>query len=206
MTLNQALSSGGLALGVTIGTVADTRDKEGLGRVKVRFVLKGQDIESDWLQIVSCSAGPGYGAFFLPQAGDSALLAFADGDASKAYVLGFMWNGQQKPPLEKSQQQDVRVIKSRGGKTIMLDDSDRGNITIVDQRNNRIVIDTASDKISISSEGDLEISAKGRLTISGAKVIIQNTAGSVKAELSDAAMKLQGGQSIKLSAAMIDLN
>ena len=206
MNADEGFSSGSMTLGVTLGTVSNTKDDKGLGRVKVNFVLKGQEIESDWLQVMSFFAGPGYGAFFLPQPGDSALLAFADGDASQAYVLGFMWNGVQKPPLETAQQQDVRVIKTKGGKTITLDDSEKENITITDSKNNRIVIDTANNKISISSEGDFAISAKGTLTISGAQVVVQNTAGSVKADLSGSAMQLQGGQSIKLSAAMIDLN
>lgn len=206
MNADEGFSSGSMTLGVTLGTVSNTKDDKGLGRVKVNFILKGQEIESGWLQVMSFFAGPGYGAFFLPQPGDSALLAFADGDASQAYVLGFLWNGVQKPPLETAQQQDVRVIKTKGGKTIALDDSEKENITITDSKNNRIVIDTANNKISISSEGDFAISAKGTLTISGAQVVVQNTAGSVKADLSSSAMQLQGGQSIKLSAAMIDLN
>lgn len=206
MSLEQALFSGSLALGVTIGTVTNTKDETGLGRIKVNFILKGTAIESDWLQIMSFCAGPDYGAFFLPQAGDAALLAFADGDASRAYVLGFMWNGVQKPPVPTEQQQDVRVIKTRGGKTIMLDDSKQEKITIVDGKKNQIVIDTANNKISISSEGDLAISAKGKITISGAQVTLQNTSGSVKADLTAGGMQLQGGQSMKLSATMIDLN
>jgi uncharacterized protein involved in type VI secretion and phage assembly len=206
MNADEGFSSGSMTLGVTLGTVSNTKDDKGLGRIKVNFILKGQEIESGWLQVMSFFAGPGYGAFFLPQPGDSALLAFADGDASQPYVLGFLWNGVQKPPLEAAQQQDVRVIKTKGGKTIMLDDSEKENITITDSKNNRIVIDTANNKISISSEGDFAISAKGTLTISGAQVVVQNTAGSVKADLSSSAMQLQGGQSIKLSAAMIDLN
>jgi uncharacterized protein involved in type VI secretion and phage assembly len=208
MTPAQALSLDSMALGVTPATVTDARDPGGLGRIKVRFILKGAEIESDWLQIVSFFAGPDYGAFFLPQAGDSALLAFLNGEPSRAYVLGFLWNGVQKPPVEKSRQQDVRVIRTRTGKTITLDDSQqgKGSIVIVDNKNNRIEIDTANNRITVSSEGDLEIRAKGTLKLSGAQVVVQNTSGSVKATLSDSAMQLQGGQNMRLSATAIDLN
>ncbi|WP_211463556.1 phage baseplate assembly protein V [Collimonas silvisoli] len=195
-----------LSHGVTIGTVSDTKDEKGLGRIRVTFSLSGQKIDSDWVQIVSFFAGQNYGAFFLPQVGDSALLAFADGDPSKPYVLGFLWNGVQKPPVESARQQDVRIIKTKLGKTIMLDDSSQGKITIVDNKNNQIEIDTANNKISISSQGDLNISAKGKLTISGAQVVVQNTTGSVKAELSADGMQLSGARSMKLQAAMIDIN
>jgi uncharacterized protein involved in type VI secretion and phage assembly len=208
MTPEQALSLDSLSLGVTPGTVSDTQDPAGLGRIRVEFILKGTKIESDWLQIMSFYAGPGYGAFFLPQKGDAALLGFANGDASRAYVLGFLWNGVQKPPVEKAKQQDVRVIQTKSGKTITLDDSQqgKGSIVIVDNNKNRIEIDTANNKITLASEGDLDISAKGNVTIRGAQVTVQNTSGSVKATLASGTMQLQGGQSMKLSATMIDLN
>jgi len=208
MTPADALSLDSLSLGVTPGTVSDTQDPAGLGRIRVEFILKGTKIESDWLQIMSFYAGPGYGAFFLPQKGDAVLLGFANGDASRAYVLGFLWNGAQQPPVEKAKQQDVRVIRTKSGKTIMFDDSQqgKGSIVIVDNNKNRIEIDTANNKISLSSEGDLDISAKGNVTIRGAQVTVQNTSGSVKATLASGTMQLQGGQSMKLCATMIDLN
>lgn len=208
MTPEEALSLDSLSLGVTPGTVSDTQDPAGLGRIRVEFILKGTKIESDWLQIMSFYAGPGYGAFFLPQKGDAVLLGFANGDASRAYVLGFLWNGAQKPPVEKAKQQDVRVIQTKSGKTIMFDDSQqgKGSIVIVDNNKNRIEINAANNKITLSSEGDLDISAKGNVTIRGAQVTVQNTSGSVKAALTSASMQLQGGQSMKLSATMIDLN
>ncbi|MBI3284918.1 MAG: Rhs element Vgr protein [Burkholderiales bacterium] len=206
MSLELQGLQGGISHGVTLGTVSNTKDEKGLGRVKVIFSLTGQQIESDWIQIMSFFAGAESGAFFLPQTGDSALLAFADGNPSKPYVLGFLWNGVQKPPVDAARQQEVRVIKTKLGKTILLDDSSAGKITIVDNKKNQIEIDTANNKISISSQGDLAIAAKGKISISGAQVLVQNTAGSVKADLSASGMQLNGAQNLKLSAAMIDLN
>lgn len=208
MTASEMLSPDNLALGVTPGKVSDTQDPAGLGRIRVEFILKGSRIESEWLQVMSFYAGPGYGAFFQPAKGDTVLLAFGNGDASRVYVLGCLWDGTQKPPVEMDRQQDVRVIRTKSGKTITLDDSQqgKGGIVIVDNNRNRIEIDTAGNKVSISSEGDLEISAKGSVTIRGAQVTVQNTSGSVKAALSNTTMQLQGGQNMKLSATVIDLN
>ena len=208
MTPGEMLSPDSLALGVTPGTVIDIEDPGGLGRIRVEFSLRGSRIESDWLQIMSINAGPNYGAFFPPAKGDTALLAFANGDASRAYVLGFLWNGAQKPPVEQAKQQDVRVIQTRSGKTIMFDDSQegKGGIVIVDNNKNRIEVDTTNNKIMLSAEGDLDISAKGNVTIRGAQVTVQNTSGSVKATLTSGAMQLQGDQNMTLSAKMIDLN
>ncbi|KAB8051911.1 Rhs element Vgr protein [Janthinobacterium sp. FT14W] len=192
--------------GVALGAVSNTEDPKGLGRIRVFLTLSGASIESDWLQVMSFFAGPGYGAFFLPKKGDSVLLAFADGNPNKPYVLGFLWNGVQKPPVEAARQQDVRMIRTQLGKTVVLDDSAQGKITIIDEKSNRIELDTANNKISISSEGDLAISAKGTLTISAAQVVLQTTDGSVKADLSAQGMQLQGAKALKLQAAMIDLN
>ncbi|MES2039940.1 MAG: phage baseplate assembly protein V [Pseudomonadota bacterium] len=193
--------------GVALATVSNTRDEQNLGRIKVKFSLKGAQIESDWVQIMSFFAGTSSGAFFLPQVGDSALVAFADGDPSKPYVLGFLWNGQQKPPVANvEQQQTIRVIKTKGGKTITFDDSDQGKISIVDNKNNQILIDTSANKISLISQGDISISAVGSINIKGAQVVVQNTGGSVKADLTAASMQLTGGTNLKLSASMIDIN
>ncbi|MFZ3003987.1 MAG: phage baseplate assembly protein V [Undibacterium umbellatum] len=193
--------------GVSLATVSNTRDEQNLGRIKVKFLLKGAQIESDWVQIVSFFAGTSSGAFFLPRVGDSALVAFADGDPSKPYVLGFLWNGQQKPPVANvEQQQTTRVIKTKGGKTITFDDSDQGKISIVDNKNNQILIDTSANKISLISQGDISISAVGSINIKGSQVVVQNTGGSVKADLTAASMQLTGGTNLKLSATMIDIN
>jgi uncharacterized protein involved in type VI secretion and phage assembly len=192
--------------GIALGTVTDVKDPQGLGRVRVRFSLTGQQTVTDWVQVMSYFAGPDYGAFFPPQVNDSALLAFANGDPSAPYVLGFVWNGTQKPPVPGPRQQEVRQLKTRRGKSIVFDDSGQGKLTIVDEKNNRVVIDTANNRIEIASQGDLTISAKGKLTISAAQVVVQNTAGSVKADLSSTSMQLNGAQNLVLKAAMIDLN
>ena len=197
---------GGLALGVTLATVSNTQDPESLGRVKLQLQLKGQQIETNWAQICSLLAGPAYGAFMLPQPGDTALLAFADGDPSQPFVLGFLWNGAQLPPLPKEQQQEVRIIKTKQGKTISFDDSPKGRICIVDENKNELLIDSANNHISITSQGDLSISASGQLSIKAAGVTVQNSSGTVKAQLSAESMQLDGGQSLKLQATMIDLN
>ncbi len=193
--------------GVTIASVSNTQDPQNLGRIKVKFSLLGTQIESDWVQIMSFFAGNSSGAFFMPQVGDSALVAFADGNPSSPYVLGFLWNGQQKPPVATAeQQQTTRVIKTKGGKTLTFDDSDQGKISIVDNKNNQVIIDTSANKISLISQGDIELTATGKVTIKGASVLVQNTGGSVKADLSAASMQLTGGTNLKLSASMIDIN
>lgn len=195
-----------IALGVTLATVSDIRDPKGMGRIKVKLRLKGEEIETDWAQVASLLAGPNYGSFMLPQVNDTALVAFADGDASQSFVLGFLWTGTQMPPVPKDQQPNVRVIRTKQGKTISFDDSPQGRISIVDEKKNEVLIDTANNRIAITSQGDLSITANGQLTLQAAGVTVQNTAGSVKAQLTAESMQLNGGANMKLQATMIDLN
>lgn len=199
-------SPGGVAPGVMLATVSQTDDPKGMGRIKVMFPISGRQIESDWAPLMSWFAGPDRGAFYLPKAGDLALVAFGDADPNQPYILGFLWNGRIPPPVEKAKQQDVRMIRTAAGKLISIDDSGSGGITIADEKGNTVTIDTAGNAVSVESKGTLTITAAGTLTIKAAQVTVQNTAGSVKLALTDAGAEMTGGNSIRMSAAMIDLN
>jgi uncharacterized protein involved in type VI secretion and phage assembly len=206
----------GQMLGVALGTVTETDDRAGLGRVKVKYDLikdsKGEPIETDWLQVVSPFAREAYGMFFLPEKDARALLAFADGDPSSPYVLGFLWDGVYLPPIPKEQQQDVRVIRTRSGKRIVFTDPKSGenntespnSIEIVDEAGNSILIDTKGKTITIQSKNDMTIKAAGTLTLEAKKVAIST--GSVNAEMTETGMTLKGGETMNLNATQINLN
>ena len=195
-----------LAPGVTLAEVSDAADPKGMGRIKVRFLVAGQRIESDWVPIVSFFAGPQYGAFFLPKVGDSALVAFGEGNPDQPFVLGFLWNGKLSPPAEKAKQQDLRVIRTAKGKQVILDDSAQGRLTLVDEKGNTVSIDTAANTITVDSTGDVAITARGKVTITGADVEVRTKSGSAKLSLSATGARLDGGPTMKLAATMIDIN
>lgn len=201
------LFRGDIIPGITLAQVSNTVDPQKAGRIKVRFMIGGAPaLESDWVPVMSFFAGAGSGAFFLPQVGDLAVVSFADGDPDMPFVLGFLWNGGIAPPGDHEKQQDQRVIRTKQGKRIEFDDSKQGSLTISDEKNNMVRFDTAKNAITVSSKGDITIEAAGKITLKGAEVVIQNTGGSVKLSLSAASMKVNGGQSMKLAATMIDLN
>jgi len=206
LSMPQALP-GAILGGVTVALVEKTDDPQGLGRITVSFLVDGQRLESDWLQVMSGYAGPGYGAFFLPAQGQSALVAFADGDIDQPFVLGFLWNGGIKPPVVgAATQQNVRVIRTAKGKQLLLDDSENGQLTLIDEKQNTIQIDTANQRIVVETKGDVTVTAGGTLTLKAANVVMQNTAGSVKLELGPSGLQVNGGQSMKLNAAMVEIN
>ncbi len=69
-------------------------------------------------------AGAGRGLYILPEVDDEVLVAFEHGNPSTPYVLGGLWNGKDKPPEANSDgKNNMRVLKSRSGHVIRLDDT-----------------------------------------------------------------------------------
>ena len=171
--------------GVAIGIVTNNSDPEKRGRVKVNLPWRGENDESYWARIASPMAGNERGIVFYPEVGDEVLVAFDRGDITFPYVIGALWNGQDKPPETNADgKNNIRKIRSRsghelifndddknkqekieihtkGGHRIILDDSS-GNekIEIVDKSgNNKIIIDSVQKSIAMESAMKLTIKA-----------------------------------------------
>ena len=195
--------------GVTVGVVTNNRDPKLLARVKVRFPALSSTLESAWASVVTPMAGTERGMHILPEAGDTVLVAFEDGDVNRPFVLGGFWSQHSRPPRVPEPAADHRVLRSRSGHEIHLDDtSGAERIDIVDKSgHNRISIETATNAITVhsagtvtvSADGDLEITAKGTLSLSGRRVSIEahadveigaKTSGTVR---SSGPLTLRGG-------------
>lgn len=123
--LEQGKRSESKIYGVVVGIVTNNKDPDSLGRVKVKIPrISGED-ESNWARVISFMAGKDYGAFYLPEVDDEVLVSFEHGDINIPYVIGSLWNGKDKPPLTNEDgKNNLRVIKSRSGHIIRLDDTD----------------------------------------------------------------------------------
>ena len=114
----------GRIYGVVIGIVTDNKDPDKMGRIKMKLPWLAEDAESTWARIATLMAGNDRGSFYLPEVDDEVLVAFEHGDLRYAYVLGTLWNGKDKPPETNDDgKNNKRVIKSRSGMTILLDDT-----------------------------------------------------------------------------------
>ncbi|WP_226483046.1 phage baseplate assembly protein V [Natrinema amylolyticum] len=143
--------------GVAVGIVTDNEDPKDLGRVKLRFPWRDADDESHWARIATEMAGDGYGSYFLPEIDDEVLVAFENGDIHKPFVVGSLWNGEQKPPQTNGDgNNDVREVRSRSDHVIAFDDADDGSITVRTTGGNEIVIDDSgsSETIRIRDESN----------------------------------------------------
>jgi len=137
----------GRIFGAVTAVVSNVDDPDGLGRVKVRYPWLKDDSQSPWARIVSFMAGPGRGAVFRPETGDEVLVLFEHGDMRFPYVIGALWNGKDAMPGERGADADnaVRLIKSRSGHQIVIDDTAGAEKVIVH--------DKAGNSIELSSAG-----------------------------------------------------
>ena len=197
-TLIELASGGGGSpdsrrLGPVIGIVTNVKDEDNEGKVKVKFPWLSEDDESAWARLASPMAGPDRGLQLVPEVDDEVLVVFERGDPNRPIVIGSLWNGVDASPLgadavsgDGAVQQ--RMLKTRIGHTILLDDSDSSkSIVITDSAGNKMTWDAANSKIEIESQGDLKVtsagdlkvSATGKLTLEGMGIDLSGGGGNV---------------------------
>src|SRR5260370_36208849 len=116
-------------IGVALGVVTSLEDPKKEGRIQVRFTsfLDGGP-ESAWAAIAALMAGCSRGVFFMPEKDDEVLLAFDRGHFDHPYVIGFLWNGVDKPPESDPKN---RVILTPGGHTLRFEDGDNAKKIVI---------------------------------------------------------------------------
>ncbi|KFA94331.1 phage baseplate assembly protein V [Archangium violaceum] len=212
---------GGRMYGLYPALVTDVSDPDSQGRVKVVLPWapdpSGGRYEA-WARLATLMAGNGRGTWFIPDVNDEVLVGFEAGDPRRPYVLGALWNGSDAPPesMDGAGRNARKVIHSRNGVTLTLDDTDGqeslvlqtpagqtvtlkdgpGSIEVKDANGNTVKLEssgitlTTSSKLSVSAS-TVEISAASKLSV---------TSGAV--EFSASSFKVTSG-TVELSAGSI---
>lgn len=158
-----------------IGVVTDIEDPEKLGRIKVKFPWLAPQHNSNWARVASVGGGSQRGIQWLPEVNDEVLVGFELGDIHHPYIISGLWNHKDEPPGKEVVDQGLvkkRLMVSRTGHTIILDDSeDRGAITIKDRNQNEITISTNTDNLLIKVKGDINIEAGGAISMTANSTI-----------------------------------
>jgi uncharacterized protein involved in type VI secretion and phage assembly len=202
--------------GVVIGVVTNNQDNGGMARVRVKFPWLSDDNESWWARIAVPMAGNGRGTYFLPEVNDEVLVAFEHGDVRSPYVIGALWNGQDSPPTTNSDgQNNIRLVHSRSGHLIRLDDTD-GNekIEIIDKTgNNKITIQSADNSMQLECAGKMTLhAAQGIEIISDTDISVQaNTNIQVQADAeiqiqAQATMDIESTAPMTIKGAIVSIN
>jgi uncharacterized protein involved in type VI secretion and phage assembly len=194
--------------GVVIGLVTNNQDPEQLGRVKVKFPWLSDLDESHWARIATPMAGKTGSFYCLPEVDDEVLVVFEQGDPRFPYILGVLWNGQDNPPdTNENKKNDVRLIRSRSGHEIRLNDAQgEEKLEIIDKNGkNKLTFDTTSNTITITSDRDITLSApNGKIKLSAQAVKLESTEKITLASQKD--IDIKTNTEINLSGSLINLN
>lgn len=180
--------------GVAIGVVTNLDDPKKLGRIKVRLHWRENEDDTYWARVATLMAGPDRGSFFLPEPGDEVLVAFERDDIRHPFIIGALWNGQDKPPEpDYTEENNIRKIKTRAGHEIIFDDDKNDSsrkVEIHTEKGHKIVLDdasgsekieiidkTGSNKIVIDSvQNNMNIECGASLTIKATQITIEASA------------------------------
>jgi uncharacterized protein involved in type VI secretion and phage assembly len=185
---------GGHWYGVAPAEVSAINDPDGQGRIKVKLPWSpdagGSGYEA-WARMATLFAGSDRGSWFLPEVGDEVLVAFEQGDPRRPYILGGLWNGKDKPPASLSGSANhLKVIKSRRGVTVTLDDRDGQerlkletpggqSITLKDGPGSIEISDSNGNTMKFEAAG-ITITAAAKLTINAPQMSVSS--GMVKVD------------------------
>lgn len=216
--------------GVTVGIVTNIEDPEGLGRVKVRLSNRSEgDYETDFIRVMTPMSGANCGVFFLPAVEDEVLVAFGDGDSSQPYVLGSLWNSKNTQPakIEDGGENNIRMIRSKEGHTIifnddtekepgikiqtkqglildLLDKNDGKTISLSDNSGNIIEINSNDGKGKFETKTEITVkSGKGTITLGSDGIVLKG--GDIALEgqqisIKGTSVQLEGSSGITVSS------
>lgn len=163
--------------GVWPAVVTNNNDPDNLGRVKVKYPFmpqnNGADLESFWVRIATPMTGPSMGLQILPEINDEVLIAFGGGNPNDPYIIGFLWNGVDKPPLTSSQAVSSgkviqRQFKTPAGHIVLFQDKQNDELIKITDKDGQfieMVSKAGSQKITIKANKDMDITVGGNLKI-----------------------------------------
>lgn len=156
----------------TLGIVADNRDPECLGRVRVQLDLLSPGCVSPWYQMSGRWTGGGHGFWTLPDIGTQVLVAFPAGDKSHGIVLGCLYDEKHLPPKTSPEKKaDSMLYQTRNHRIEITDDAGKEGISIESAAGKMRCVLDKKNGIQIANElGDIKINCRKLKTASGKNV------------------------------------
>lgn len=190
---------GGIFYGVFPALVTDVKDPDGQGRVKISLPWSpdtdGQRYET-WARLATMMGGNNRGSWFVPDVNDEVLVAFEAGNPRRPYVVGGLWNGQDKPPesMDGGGKNYKKVLRSRNGVKVTLDDQDGQEkmiletpggqkITLKDGPSAVEIVDSNGNSVKLETSG-VTVTASAKVTINASTVEVSAGMVTVNAGMS----------------------
>jgi len=187
--MNERLPAGlgGRWYGVYPALVSDISDPEGIGRVKVTLPWSpdtGSERYEAWARVATLMGGNNRGSWFIPDVNDEVLIVFEGGDPRRPYVIGGLWNGSDAPPesMDGAGNNFKKVLRSRNGVKITLDDSDGQEtlmletpggqkVTMKDGPGAVEIVDSNGNSVKLETSG-ITVTAAAKVTINASQVAV----------------------------------
>lgn len=188
-----------------IAVVDSLEDPDGMNRVRVRPMWRGEQGDGVWARLVTLDAGNGYGTVFVPDVGQEVLLGTLDGDDSTPVVLGSLFNGTQVAPVTiDGGKNPVRAIVTPEGHRITLEDGDASAVTIETPAGNQLKLAEADSKVTLThgdSGNAITLSDDGiELNAAKGDIVLTSSSGKVKLDATGIEGKSSGPAKLESSA------
>lgn len=161
---------------------------------------------------------PYIGMTCIPNVNDLVAISFIGGNINSPIITGRLYNSEDRAPLNKEKEIQIKHSNKNGG-TIKIDaegaititsKNDKNILTLNDDKLSicndkmKVVIDFSSEKLSLTSSKDIEITAEGALKLEGQKVEIKSKS-TVKIE-AGSSLDIKSSAGMTLKGSTIDLN
>jgi uncharacterized protein involved in type VI secretion and phage assembly len=138
-------------------------------------------------------AGNGYGMFFVPEVGDEVVVAFAHGDMRLPIIIGGVFNGKDRPPTHRDDSTDQKLIRTKGGHQILLDDTDGQHaIKIITSGGHTVDLDDAGHAVKVTTSG-------------GQTIDLDDGGGTIKVSTSGGSSVTLDGTGVTISATSVTI-
>jgi uncharacterized protein involved in type VI secretion and phage assembly len=180
---------GGRFYGMYPALVTDVRDPDNQGRVKVSLPWApdtgGARYEA-WARLATLMAGNNRGTWFIPDVNDEVLVAFLAGDPRHPFVVGALWNGNDSPPesMDGAGKNARKIIRSRNGVKITLDDSDgQETLTLETPAGQKVTLKDGPSSVEVqdANGNSLKLEASGVTLTASAKVTVNASTAEISA-------------------------
>lgn len=190
--------------GPVYAKVTNNTDPEKLGRVKVSLNVLGDQMESDWMDVMNVYSG----SFIMPEIDDQVVVAFMGGNMSAGVVLGGIWSGSKKPPesgegsgsdFNEDGKNLMKYFKTKGSNRIIFNDkSGEEKIQMINAMGiNKLELAAKNKEILVESLISVVIKASDELTIKADKGTIK---AANKLKISGKPVTIEGKKNIKFEA------
>jgi hypothetical protein len=151
------------------GKVIDNADPNQQGRVMVSVPAVLGELQS-WAMPCVPYAGSGAGHYFIPEVDGGVWVEFEGGDLSYPIWTGTFWADNEAPKNEKSAAPDpnVKVLRTRSGLIVSLDDNAEVIAISDGDANNIITLEVTEGKIRLQAKSKCVVEAPAIELVEGA--------------------------------------